>query len=281
MHNINTSNIINSVIGNYTIYYSGKKNIFSYILSRSDLFNIIYEPNQSFSLIMTDDPIAYSQSIDKISLLFHSNTIVLFQQPAPAALKKEDRFILDRKLGKSYRMFFDKNIKNSWSLNNPLLTTDIKYGVPEHKTCTKTKNICILNIENNDSVKRLYQHIKNHIDCDMITDINDDLLSILSSYKICISPSNIYDSLLCASLGSWVFSSYLLSDQNIKNISNIIDYSTINDSIRNILNRWDSKQDIIENSKKYILDNYTLSNYYDNISNSRLQISRRAFIYEA
>lgn len=281
MHNINTSNIINSIIGNYTIYYSGKKNIFSYILSKSDLFNIIYEPNQSFSLIITDDPIAYSQSMDKISLLFHTNALVLFQQPAPAALKKEDRFILDRKLGKSYRIFFDENIKNSWSLNSPLLTSNIKYGVPEHKTSPKTKNVCILNIENNDSIKRLYQHIKNHINCDMITDINDDLLSTLSSYKICISPNNIYDSLLCASLGSWVFSSHLLSDQNIKNISNIIDYSTINDGIRDILNHWDSTQDIIENSKKHILDNYTLSNYYNNISNSHLQISRRAFIYEA
>ena len=185
--------------------------------------------------MITDDPIAYSQSIDKISLQFHTNTLVLFQQFAPSALKKEDRFILDKKLAKSFRVFFDENIKKSWSLNNPLLTRDIKYGVPEYSNCTKTKNICILNIENNDSIKRLYQHIKNYTDCDIITDINDDLLSILSSYKICVSPNNMYDSLLCASTGSWVFSPYLLSDKNIENISNVIDYSIINDSIKKVL----------------------------------------------
>lgn len=280
MYNTTISNIINCAVGNNTIYYNGKKNIFSYILSHCSLFNIIYEPNQSFSLMITDDPITYSQVIEKTSLQFHTNTLVLFQKPAPAALKKEDRFILDRKLGKSYRIFFDENIKNSWSLNNPLLTIDIKYGVPEHKNCTKTKDVCVLNIENNDNIKRLYQYIKNHNDCDMIMDINDDLMSTLSTYKICISPNNIYDSLLCASMGSWVFSSHLLSDKNIQNISDIIDYSTINDSIKNVLNNWNNLQDNIDNSKKYILDNYTLNNYYHNISNSHTQISRKAFIYE-
>lgn len=280
MNNTSTSNIINSVVGNNTIYYDGKKNIFSHILSQCNLFNIIYEPNQSFSLMITDDPISHSQAIDNKSLQFHTNTMVLFQHPAPPALKKEDRFILDRKLGKNYRVFFDENIKNSWFLNNPLLTIDITYGVPEYKNYTKTKNICVVNVENNDSIKRLYQHIKNYTDCDIITEINDNLLSTLSSYKICVSPNNMYDSLLCASVGSWVFSSYLLSDKNIQNVSNVTDYRDINDNIQNILNNWDGLQETIEDSKKYILDNYKLDNYYSNISNSHLQISTRAFIHE-
>lgn len=281
MYNIKISNIINSTIGNNTIYYNAKKNIFSYILSNCDLFNIIYEPNQSFSLMITDDPISYSQSIDKISLRFHTNTLVLFRQPPPPALKKEDRFILDRKLGKSFRVFFDDNIKNSWSLNNPSLTIDIKYGVPEYNNYTKTNNICILNTENSDGIKRLYQHIKNHIDCDMITSIDDDLLPKLSSYRICVCPNDIYESLLCASMGSWVFSSYSFSDKNIQNISNVVDYGTINDSIQTVLNDWDTLDKTIQNSKQYILHNYTLSNYYNSISNFHLQISRRAFIHEA
>jgi|688.fasta_scaffold00408_11 hypothetical protein len=282
LNNLDVTNIIVNTLNrkHSTVYYLGNKNLFSNILEQHRDANFIYEANQPFSFIIADNPLNYSQIINKLSLAYHVNTLILFMDSPPTHLKKEDRIILHKKLDNTYRVFFNDKIRSLWALPDTNETLTMSYGVPKSDIVSKEKNVCILNFENNDGINRLYQHINNYINCDLITNSNSDPIKNISFYKICISPHNIYDTILSASCGTWVFSSSLLIDKNISNISYIDNYNSIINDINNTLNNWDNLQHIIESSKNYITEHYSLNTFYSNMTDLYSKISQRVFKYE-
>jgi len=279
MLNHSVSNIVNTLISKQnTIYYIGKKNLFFYTLINCDKLSIIDHANQPFSLLASDNPIDYSQSIDKISLHYHTNSIIFFHDTPPSALKKEDKVILNRKLKNSFKVFFNQSIKEEWGLAD-FASIVMDYGIPLLTDVIDKKNVCIVNLEKNPGVDRLYQHIKNYInDCDVIDNIK--LLDKISEYKISICPNGIYDSIFSASCGSWVISSIPKLEENICNITYITDYGSVQDRIKDILSNWEILDHLIKSSQQYIREKYPIEVFYNNISILSNQISKRAFIYE-
>lgn len=279
MLNYNVSNIVNSLVGKQNIiYYIGKKNLFFYTLVNCDSLSIIDHANQPFSLIASDNPIDYSQSIEKISLHYHSNSVIFFHDNPPSALKKEDKVILNRKLQNSFKIFFNQSIKQSWGLPD-FASLVMDYGIPTLSEKNDKKNACVINLDNNPGIDRLYQHIKNYIhECDVID--NSNLLNRIPEYKICICPNSIYDSIFSASCGAWVLSSIPKLEENICNITYINDYGVIQDRIKDILLNWDSLSTLIKSSQQHIKEKYPIDIFYNNISTLFNQISKRAFIYE-
>ena len=114
LNNIATSNIISSIFSKNTLLYNGKKDLFLTTLLQCESINIIDSPSQPFSILLSDNPIDYSQTSIKNSLMYHVNSLILFHKEPPQALKKEDKAILDKKLKNSYRLFFSKDIEKSW-----------------------------------------------------------------------------------------------------------------------------------------------------------------------
>lgn len=283
LNNISTSNIISSVFSKNTLLYNCKKDLFFTTLSQCELINIIDSPSQPFSILVSDNPIDYSQVSMKMNLAYHVNSLILFHKEPPQALKKEDKAILDKKLKNSYRLFFSKNIEQSWGLTTTEKNINIEYGVLTVDQNHKDKNVCVLNLNKDNGIQNLYQHIKNSIiDCDLIdTNINDnEIINILSQYKICIIPHDTYDTLLAASLGSLVYTSSTQIDKSITNIVYIKDYNSINDRLKNDLEQWPNMDSNLKENQLYIHNKYNIDKFYNQFSNICTSISRKAFTYE-
>jgi hypothetical protein len=283
LNNIATSNIISSIFSKNTLLYKGKKDLFLTTLLQCESMNIIDSPSQPFSILLSDNPIDYSQTSIKNSLMYHVNSLILFHKEPPQALKKEDKAILDKKLKNSYRLFFSKDIEKSWGLATIEKNINIEYGVIRIDEKDKNKNVCVVNLNKDNGIQNLYQHIKNTIiDCDLIdahTD-GDEVLKILSQYKICIIPHDTYDALLAASFGGLVYTSSSQIDKSISNIAYIKDYNTINDRLKNDLNQWDNINSLLRQNQSYIHDKYNIDKFYSEFNNICTSISRKAFTYE-
>jgi hypothetical protein len=283
LNNIATSNIISSIFSKNTLLYNGKKDLFLTTLLQCESINIIDSPSQPFSILLSDNPIDYSQTSIKNSLMYHVNSLILFHKEPPQALKKEDKAILDKKLKNSYRLFFSKDIEKSWGLATIEKNINIEYGVIRIDEKDKNKNVCVVNLNKDNGIQNLYQHIKNTIiDCDLIdahTD-GDEVLKILSQYKICIIPHDTYDALLAASFGGLVYTSSSQIDKSISNIVYIKDYNTINDRLKNDLNQWDNINSLLRQNQSYIHDKYNIDKFYSEFNNICTSISRKAFTYE-
>jgi hypothetical protein len=283
LNNIATSNIISSIFSKNTLLYNGKKDLFLTTLLQCESINIIDSPSQPFSILLSDNPIDYSQTSIKNSLMYHVNSLILFHKEPPQALKKEDKAILDKKLNNSYRLFFSKDIEKSWGLATIEKNINIEYGVIRIDEKDKNKNVCVVNLNKDNGIQNLYQHIKNTIiDCDLIdahTD-GDEVLKILSQYKICIIPHDTYDALLAASFGGLVYTSSSQIDKSISNIAYIKDYNTINDRLKNDLNQWDNINSLLKQNQSYIHDKYNIDKFYSEFNNICTSISRKAFTYE-
>jgi hypothetical protein len=283
LNNIATSNIISSIFSKNTLLYNGKKDLFLTTLLQCESINIIDSPSQPFSILLSDNPIDYSQTSIKNSLMYHVNSLILFHKEPPQALKKEDKAILDKKLKNSYRLFFSKDIEKSWGLATIEKNINIEYGVIRIDEKDKNKNVCVVNLNKDNGIQNLYQHIKNTIiDCDLIdahTD-GDEVLKILSQYKICIIPHDTYDALLAASFGGLVYTSSSQIDKSISNIVYIKDYNTINDRLKNDLNQWDNINSLLKQNQSYIHDKYNIDKFYSEFNNICTSISRKAFTYE-
>jgi|688.fasta_scaffold00281_22 hypothetical protein len=283
LNNIATSNIISSIFSKNTLLYNGKKDLFLTTLLQCESINIIDSPSQPFSILLSDNPIDYSQTSIKNSLMYHVNSLILFHKEPPQALKKEDKAILDKKLKNSYRLFFSKDIEKSWGLATIEKNINIEYGVIRIDEKDKNKNVCVVNLNKDNGIQNLYQHIKNTIiDCDLIdahTD-GDEVLKILSQYKICIIPHDTYDALLAASFGGLVYTSSSQIDKSISNIAYIKDYNTINDRLKNDLNQWDNINSLLKQNQSYIHDKYNIDKFYSEFNNICTSISRKAFTYE-
>lgn len=283
LNNIATSNIISSIFSNNTLLYNGKKDLFFTTLLQCEIINVIDSPSQPFSVLLSDNPIDFSQISMKMALTYHVNSLILFHKEPPQAIKKEDKAILDKKLKNSYRLFFSKDIEKSWGLNTIEKNISIEYGVPKIDLNDKNKNICVLNLNKDSGVHNLYQHIKNSIiDCDLIdtNTYNNEILNILSQYKICVIPHDIYDTLLTASLGGLVYTSSTQIDKSISNITYIKDYNTINDRLKNDLEQWSSINSSLKENQSYIHNKYNIDKFYSEFNNICTSISRKAFTYE-
>jgi len=283
LNNIATSNIISSIFSKNTLLYNGKKDLFFTTLLQCEIINVIDSPSQPFSVLLSDNPIDFSQISMKMALTYHVNSLILFHKEPPQAIKKEDKAILDKKLKNSYRLFFSKDIEKSWGLNTIEKNISIEYGIPKIDLNNKNKNICVLNLNKDNGVQNLYQHIKNSIiDCDLIdtNTYNNEILNILSQYKICIIPHDTYDTLLAASLGGLVYTSSTQIDKSISNITYIKDYNTINDRLKNDLEQWPSMNSSLKENQSYIHNKYNIDKFYNEFNNICTSISRKAFTYE-
>jgi len=283
LSNIATSNIISSIFSKNILLYNAKKDLFFTILLQCELFNTIDSPSQPFSILLSDNPIDFSQTSMKMSLIYHVNSLILFHKEPPQALKKEDKAILDKKLKNSYRLFFSKDIEKSWGLATTEKNINIEYGIPKIDQHIKSKNVCVVNYHKDNGIQNLYQHIKNTIiDCDLIdiNTYNNEIINILSQYKICIIPHDTYDTLLAASLGGLVYTSSTQIDESISSIEYIKDYNSINDRLKSDLDRWDTIDASLKENQSYIHGKYNIDKFYSEFNNICTSISRKAFTYE-
>jgi hypothetical protein len=189
-----------------------------------------------------------------------------FHRCVPDKFKKEDLYIFKQTSGRSYKILFHDQIRNSWLIKDKF-TYNIDYGIPECNTSNTSisdkKSIVFFNTQKNNNLDNLYEYIKNTFpDALMIRDISkynyEDLVNTLAEYKLCIEHDTLINCIVSAYAGCKVLTS-LPELPNINGHFNITDYTKIIDIISLHLNKSDLPID-----KNQILLNYPFPEFVNN-----------------
>lgn len=278
-HSIN--NILHCLLNKrITAYYAGNNNsLFLEYLLKNDQLNVKKQPVGPFDCIIHDDPVQYSQIISQLSEKYHVNSIILFHNIAPQALKKEDKHILYNKIRSQYKIFFNHGVQKSWGFPLDDKTHILSYGIDRVEPTIKNKQTIIVNITKNPEINRLYQYLKQSINCDLLEEISTDYkktLELLSEYKIIIVINDPFTTILCASFGGHVFSSTPIIDTNIHNITIIDDFGAIQQEIMKILNNNTSTK----LKDTYFQTNFDINQFDVKFLNILHTARQRPYIYE-
>jgi len=281
---IATSNILSVLLDNTSILNMSVPSIYNSMITKYSGFNIIDEQNQPIIGIINSDIIKYSQNIHHTSIINHVPSILMFHEDAPPALKKEDRYILYKKIKNTYKIFFSNKIKKSWSLPEDNLSYIVPYGFKTLKNLEdKPKNIAILNFHNNKIINQIYHNInKSFIGTDLITKIEsyEKIINNISDYKIVVVIGDTYNTIACSACGCFVLSNVIIEDP-IETIYYIENTENINHKIAQILQSFNNMQDNIEKTLSYIEKKYNLLQHINSINLIFNKLKNRPYIYES
>lgn len=243
-----------------------------------------------YDLCISNSFLNYNTVVGAFANKLHIKSCLFFHDVPPPAFKKEDIALAQQNVNKVHKIIFGSDLANSWKMIPDKYTTVIEYGLPtfDSSHTDRTKCIIILNLENNQNISMLYQHIKSHIDdCYMLNTIPltwtiADIYSILSQYKICINLSHTINTLIAAGSGCQTITSQQIPRSIDKNklISYVTDYTNIVSMLQVLLNMNLSNDEREYNQQKLItLFNYdTFRNKLSNtIQNLKTQ---EIFVYE-
>lgn len=106
----------------------------------------------NYDLYINNNTLNFHQS--KVGQQMHVNSVIFEHKPRPETLKKEDVAILNQRLAKIPRLYFNKNYMHSWNNNQK----SVNYGIPEKifpyiKTYSNRKNHVLINKLNNESLE--------------------------------------------------------------------------------------------------------------------------------
>lgn len=285
------SNILNNITGNKTAYFSGNKGLLYHLIQSDTNYSIIDKPNQPFGLYITDELIIYSQNKFRTDLENHANDIILVTENAPVLLKKEDKFILSRKLSKSHKIFFDPSFIKSWDMTeNSDTFSIIDYGCKIIENGKHNNDVLILNFKKNAAIDALTGHLRSSMlpntTINILSEYNNDydsLLQYISDHKIVISTGGEYEALSCAAAGCFVFS---LGTESVKyhKLSTIVNTNNYQDLINqtiNITGIYNNISDEIIKTQKTISIKYDINKFYSDMVEIYNLVSKKVFIHEA
>ena len=113
--------------------------------------------------------------------------IVVFNHENLTRAKKEDVHIINNNLTKEHITIINFNRKSDAQLEH---SHNIEYGLPYIDDAEKTKNILIINRNNDNILSKFFQEIQQHDkDSDMVSSLGDDIDNIvnnISKYKVVI-----------------------------------------------------------------------------------------------
>lgn len=254
--------------------YAPTNNTFDLLVQLLDI-NIRYLnnsiPNYYYDLLWSNNFLDHTQQTLQLAQKLHLIDIIWFHANPPIKFKKEDIALVRNQLHKSIKVFPDAATMKSWGLDkdNAII---IPYGIPniqEYKNVEKTESVLVMNTTNNQDIVNLYNHIKTGIPTTQI--INglehvssvQDLYSIIARYKVIIDIYNPLNVLIAQYLGCKSITATNLSP-NIKGITQLLDYSTINQVLPVVLNDLLTKDDINSN-QKWIEENHSFDSFVTSV----------------
>lgn len=270
----NTINIVYEPLGNIfdQILFLSNDNSNFYIIDKTtteyDVLNVKILPASlvdcySYNLYISNNPLSYVNN--NISHVFHINSLLIFHYNKPDTLKKEDRAIINNKIQKNTKIFFDKQHMENWQIKNK--TNMLSYGVPlEHisysTSClNRNKDVMIIGDSQNVINRSLQQAFQqNNIHCDILSlhqPSIDTINSMLNTYKICIdlSSSGWINCLCACAAGCYVL--------HTSSPSSVPDSATQVGSVESIVS-----------TTKHILQNYSETDHLKRVQNDRFIIER-------
>jgi hypothetical protein len=270
--------------------------------------NILYEPNQSlFDVVFPEIDATILRTESASSKYFYYDAyvtsnffshvnyrnkflhnhqiqdVVIFHQKTPNVFKKEDKTILRNNLSSTYKIFPTSLIANEWDIQDKKSMT-INYGIPsiKHELIPfKDRNtVLFMNFNDDTNVNNLFASIKTFFpDAILINKlVNDSLaetLKFISNYKIVIDLANPFNSLCATACGCFTITNQI-SDDSIKSCLVTQNFREAKELISNIISN--ANTDLVEKDKEYIIINYPMNIFIDNMTKLFNRIKMEPFI---
>lgn len=162
--------------------------------------------------LLSNKPFDMAQGSNRLYQLFDTEArFLLYHDNTPAGMKKEDKQLMSNSLSKYCNIFLLEN--TDWLIPNRHY---IPYSIPtrdiENNTFIdkKTKDICVLNFNNNKTSNAIYNQLKSqNASTDIIKDLTfnmSDYISMISEYKIVIDVYSTFNRLIAMLCGCLVVS---------------------------------------------------------------------------
>lgn len=185
------SNVLHQVLSkDVNVVYNPVKQTFDHLVYSLDLQFFVFSNNYrsksenclglpeeyielySYDILLHNDLIGFSQN--NLSRTLHTNGIILEHRYKNPKLKKEDLYILNGKLQKTKKIFFNEKKMNSWAQENSFF---IPYGIPldifhYKKEFSDRKSIAIYCNKNNIMGQQLFNYLKTNVG--LLADIIDE-----------------------------------------------------------------------------------------------------------
>lgn len=257
------------------VLYAPINNVFDILVQLLDI-NVKYL-NSSMShyyydLFWSNNFLDHTQQTMQLANKLHLIDIVWFHANPPIKFKKEDVALVRNQLQKSIKILPDSATMKSWGFNEDN-STIIPYGIPsrpDFENIEKTETVLVMNPNKSQDVLSLYDHIKTAIPTVQILngleniDSIETLYSTVSKYKVVIDIYNPLSILVAQYLGckSITATSHTSS---LKGITQLMDYSSINQVLSSVLNDSLSFDDIKSN-QKWIQENHSFDTFTNSVS---------------
>ena len=225
-------------------------------------------------ILFINDPIDMVHK-DKYFSSIINNKVIFFHDDKILRMKKEDLFLFREQIAKYIKFTFDPKICS--------IITDavpIQYGFKSNNTISKNRDKSIIFLGNEQNIDMIaYNHIKQiYNDIDFINIekvITKDISNILNNYKVCISMSSMYNSLLAAANGCFVISS-IEDNKDILYYQKVNSFEEILQKLSLILNNYNHEYH--KQISDSILQKYDYSVFVKNITNIVKTTCNRAII---
>lgn len=259
------------------VLYAPTNNTFDLLVQLLDI-NISYvnspASNYYYDLFWSNNFLDHTQQTIQLSRQLHLIDILWFHANPPLKFKKEDIALVRNQLQKSKKIFPDLATMKSWGFDGEDGII-IPYGIPtktEFENIEKTESVLVMNPNNNQDIVSLYEHIKTAIPTaqtiSSLQNINsiDLLYATMAKYKVIIDIYNPLNVLIAQYLGCKSITS-TNQPAELKGITQLFNYSTINQVLTSVLNDALNDEDVRGN-QAWIRANHN----FDTVSNSINQI---------
>lgn len=191
--------------------------------------------------------------------------------------KKEDKHLIQQRLNNHTKIFLNETTYNIFQSKNSIL---LNPGIPlsvfkSYKNYETRSTIAILNC--GQPSNNLQAALKQSGYESKIIDIHqpvNQLVSDLNDYKICIDISDNYRiNLMCAAACGC--QAITFGSQN--SIDNMI-YGCKQDNLLSTINTLQKNSSNIEYKQQYLIENYPIDNFIDELNKTITQISHEAYI---
>ena len=229
-----------------------------------------------YNLYISQNPMSYVKN--NLSQIFHINSLLIFHTYKPNNLKKEDRAIINSKIHKQTKIFFDANQLKDWQIQNKTMV--MPYGVPLNhisysiQCSDRTKDVLIVGDNQNVVNRALHRAFTdNNYSCDIsglhlpnIAEAN----TVLNRYKIVIDLNNngLINCLCAVAAGCYA----IHSTQRTSTTESAIFASSpenIIASTQQLLQEYNAVDHLnrIQNDRLSLRNNYNFELFQNNMSN--------------
>lgn len=239
-------NISHSLINNknINILYYPSNTFFDKIFNEINNVNVFFDEDTVahyyHDMYFSNNFLIHSNQTQRTANRLHLKQVVAFHASQPNNFKKEDTTILFNSIKSCYKIFFGKDVADSWGVTEDTKSKIIEYGIPsiDLSLADRTNNILIFNLENNPQINTLYQTISSsiahtHIIKNTINLSLNNIINLLSSYKISIDFGNKINTILSAACGTECITP--TEENNNPLIHKVTDYAQILNIIKAIL----------------------------------------------